>query len=554
MTKRSRRGKFPKNLRPVMNRIPFFFALIAIKLMPLIAISQNGPAIVTGNNIAVVKTAYGEVRGYVHNGIYTFKGIPYGKAARFMPAEKPAPWKGIRSSLAYGPVCPTNESTSFGDEFAFAFQQNPGHSDEDCLNLNIWTKEADNAKKKPVMIFLHGGGFASGSSMEYASYDGEKLSAKGDVVVVSINHRLNVLGFLDLSAYGEKYRYSANLGAMDMVEALKWVKENITNFGGDPGNITIFGQSGGGAKVICLMNAPSAKGLFNKAIVQSGSYLDHFVEDSIAKKVSAALLQELKLQPDQADSLQKIPYELLSAAGLQALKKVEQALKPADIPDFGLEWLPVRDGSFLPNQPDEAAAIALSKNVPLLVGSCKNEYNPFIPGSRDISMDSAKVKLQKKYGSKTAAYIAAVKKAYPETIKPSDYIDVDLLFRPFVIKQADQKAVPGAAPVYMYLFKWQSPVLDGAFKAFHCMDLPFVFDNIQRCEEMTGGGKEAYEMADKVSEAWISFARTGNPNHKGLPVWPEYTPKNGAAMLFDNKCEVKDHHDKELLAIAAGNN
>ena len=521
--------------------------------MPLIAVSQNSFGIITGKNIAVVKTAYGGVRGYIHKGIYTFKGIPYGAADRFMPAEKPAAWKGIRSCLAYGPVCPTTQSTSFSDEFSFAFQQNPGHSDENCLNLNIWTKRTGGGEKKPVMVFLHGGGFASGSSMEYPSQDGENLSNKGDVVIVSINHRLNVLGFLDLSAYGKKYKYSANLGALDMVLALAWIKENIANFGGDPGNVTIFGQSGGGAKVICLMNAPSAKGLFNKAIVESGSYLDRFVEDSIAKKVSAVLLQELKLQPNQAGSLQKMPYELLSAAGLNALKKVEQTLKPTDIPDFGLEWLPVRDGNFLPYQPGEAAAMALSKNVPLLVGSCKNEYNPFIPGRRGISMDSVKVKLQKIYGSKTGAFMAAVKKAYPETVEPSDYIDVDLLFRPLVIKQANQKAAPGIAPVYMYLFKWQSPVLDGAFKAFHCMDLPFVFDNIERCEEMTGGGKEAYVLADKVSQAWINFARTGNPNHKGLPAWPQYTPENGAAMLFDNKCEVRYHHDKELLAIAAEN-
>jgi para-nitrobenzyl esterase len=530
----------------------FFFTLCIINMMPFFAFSQNGPAIVTGKNIAVVQTVYGAVRGYIRNGVYTFKGIPYGKADRFMPPEKPAPWKGVRSCLAYGPVCPTNQSTMFSDEFAFAFNMNPGQSDENCLNLNIWTKKTGDDEKKPVMVWLHGGGFASGSSREYPSYDGENLSNKGDVVVVSINHRLNVLGFLDLSAYGEKYKYSANAGAMDMVAALNWVKENIARFGGDPGNVTIFGQSGGGAKVTCLMNCPSANGLFHKTIVQSGSYLNHFTEDSIAKKVSTALLQELKLQPGQADSLQKIPYAILSAAGLKALKEVKKNLKSADMPVFGLEWGPVRDGSFLPYQPDETAAIELSKHIPLLIGSCKNEYNPFIPGSRGISMDSAKAKLQKKYGGKTEAYIAAVKKAYPETIKPSDYIDVDLIFRPLVIEQADKKGINAAAPVYMYLFARQSPVLDTMFKAFHCMDLPFVFNNIGRCEEMTGGGEEAYALADKMSGAWINFARTGNPNSVGLPAWPKYTPENGAVMIFDNRCEVKNHHDKELLAIGAG--
>jgi para-nitrobenzyl esterase len=212
----------------------------------------------------------------------------------------------------------------------------------------------------------------------------------------------------------------------------------------------------------------------------------------------------------------------------------------------------VHDGDFLPYQPGESSAIKISENIPLLVGSCKNEYMPFIPGSRGISMDSAKARLQKKYGDKTAAYLSAVKKAYPETVEPSDYIDIDLLFRPFVVEQADQKSLAGAAPVYVYLFAWQSPVLYGAYKAFHCMDLPFVFNNISRCEEMTGGGQEAYLLADKMSEAWIQFSRNGNPNHKGLPNWPGYTVKKGATMVFDNKCQVKNHFDKELLSIGTG--
>jgi para-nitrobenzyl esterase len=534
-----------------MKNLSFLFSLYTISLTPISAVCQNDPPVRAGKNIAVVHTEYGAVRGYIHNGIYTFKGIPYGKADRFLPAEKPASWQGVRSSMTYGPVCPSNSAPVLSDEFAFPFQRVPGSSDENCLNLNIWTRAADR-QKRPVMVWLHGGGFSSGSSIEFPSLDGENLSRKGDVVVVSVNHRLNVLGFLDLSAYGKKYEYSANAGVMDILVALTWVKENIVNFGGDPGNVSIFGQSGGGAKVTCLLNTPSAKGLFQKAIVQSGSYPGRFIEDSIAKKVSAALLKELKLQPAQADSLQKIPYEVLIAAASKAMTKVDRTLKQAERPVFGLDWEPVHDGNFLPYQPDEPAAMKLSKNIPLLVGTCKNEFMPFMPGAGDISLEGAEVRLQAKYGDKTKAYLAAVKKAYPATVNASDYMDIDLLFRPLAIRQADQKAVPGAAPVYMYLFEWQSPVFDGAFKAFHCMDLPFVFNNIRRCEEMTGGGKEAYLLAEKMSEAWVRFARTGNPNHQGLPPWPRYTPENGAAMIFDNDCQVKTHHDRELLAIDAG--
>ena len=283
------------------------------------------------------------------------------------------------------------------------------------------------------------------------------------------------------------------------------------------------------------MNAPSAKGLFHKAIVEGGSYLSGFTEQSISKRVTAALLEELQLQPSQVDSLQSISYERLNAAGKKALSKVAAAIKAEGktVPLFGLSWGPILDGSFLPYQPTDAAAIEIAKNVPLLVGSTKNEFTPFIPGSRDITIENARISLEKKYGDKTDAYMAAVKKAYPETTKPSDYIDIDVFFRPGTISHANLKAVAGAAPVYMYLFSWQSPVMDGMYKAMHCMELPFVFDNIDKCEEMTGGGKEAYALADKMSSAWINFARTGNPNVKKLPGWPAYSQQNGATMIFE---------------------
>lgn len=524
-----------------------------MSLLPLTADSQTSQPLVAGSGIAVVPTVYGKVRGYIHHGMYTFKGIPYAKATRFMPPEHPSPWNGIRSSMTYGPVCPANDSPVFTDEFEFPLNRSRGYyTDENCLNLNIWSPKVNDTKRRPVMVWLHGGGFSSGSSVEFPSYDGESLSRKGGVVVVSINHRLNTLGFLDLSAYGEKYKYSANVGIMDIVSALTWIKENISNFGGDPGNVTIFGQSGGGAKVMCLLNTPSAKGLFHKAIIQSGSYLNHFIEPAVSRRVAAELLKELGLQPGQVDSLQTLSYERLGAAGQQAIKKVAGTLAPGEIYNFGLEWEPVHDGDFLPWQPGEPSAITLSENIPLLVGSCKNEYMPFIPGSRGISMDSARASLQKKYGDRTATYMSAVKKAWPGTVEPSDYIDIDLLFRPLVIRQADQRSKTGAAPVYVYLFAWQSPVLDGTYKAFHTMDLPFVFNNIARCEEMTGGGPEACLLADRMSEAWIQFARNGNPNHSKLPDWPAYTIKNGATMIFDNKCQVKAHFDEELQSIGTG--
>jgi para-nitrobenzyl esterase len=527
---------------------------LIVYLLPVVAFSQTGDAVVAGKEVALVQTEGGKVRGYIHKGVFTYKGIPYAKAERFMAPAKPAAWKDVRSSMTYGPVCPMDPTTTVNDEFEFPFHHNWGYTNENCQTLNVWTTGINDNKKRPVMVWFHGGGFTAGSYVELPSYDGENISRKGDVVLVSVNHRLNVLGFLDLSAYGDKYKSSPNAGLLDLVAAMQWVKENIAQFGGDPGNVTIFGQSGGGGKVTSLMNAPSAKGLFHKAIVESGSYLTGFTEPSVSKRVAAALLEELQLQPSQVDSLQTIPYEKLNAAGKKALSKVGAALKAEGktLPQFGLSWGPNLDGSFLPYQPTDAAAVEIAKNVPMLVGSTKNEFTPFIPGSRDITMENAKANLQKKYGDKTDAYMAAVKKAYPETTKPSDYIDIDVLFRPGTISHANLKAVAGAAPVYMYLFCWQSPVMDGMYKAMHCMELPFVFDNIDKCEEMTGGGKEAYALADKMSSAWINFARTGNPGAKNLPNWPAYTQQNGATMMFDNKCEVKNNHDKELLSMAAG--
>lgn len=507
----------------------------------------------TGENVAVTSTDAGKVRGYIHNSVYTYKGIPYAEAKRFELPQKPKPWTGVRSCMTYGPVAPlTDPTTSVQDESEFLFNHSWGYTNEDCMRANVWTSGINDGKKRPVLFWIHGGGFTAGSSQELPSYDGENLAKKGDVVVVSINHRLNILGYLDLSAYGDKYKHSANISILDIKAALEWVKTNIANFGGDPNNITIFGQSGGGAKVNTLMAMPSAKGLFQKAINESGAFRTEMLDKKTTQDIATEVLKALNLDASQVDSLQKIPYQVLSDAGKKALKVIADQMKAAGkpAPGFGLSWGPSLDGEDLPYQLFSKEAFELSKDVPLMIGTVKNEFMPSLfSGMSNATLDQVMATIKKQQGDKADAYIAAVKKAYPNDTKPSDLMDVDVMFRPGAVSQAKQKAALNAAPVYMYLFTWQSPIMDGKYKAVHCMEIPFVFNNIARCEEMTGGSKEAYALAAKVSDAWINFARNGNPNSKSLPKWPAFDATNTATMHFDNKCEVMPQVDKDLFDL-----
>ena len=510
--------------------------------------------ILCGEKIAVTDTESGKVRGYIHNGIYTYKGIPYAESERFMPPQKTTPWEGVRSSMTYGPVAPLmNPTTSVMDESEFVFNHSWGYTSEKCQVLNVWTPGINDGRKRPVMFWMHGGGFTAGSSQELPSYDGENLSKSGDVVVVSVNHRLNVLGFLDVSALGEKYEHSANLSMLDLVAALEWVQANIANFGGDPNNVTIFGQSGGGAKVNTLMAMPKAKGLFHKAINQSGSFRTALLEKETTQQIGKAILEELGLKENEVDSLQTVPFASLSAASQAALKKVEAKLKAEGQPigPFGLSWGPSRDGKDLPYQLHAPEALELSREIPLMIGTVKNEFMASMrAGLTHGSEAEVMAFIKRQHGEKADAYVAAAKKAYPDDSRPSDLIDIDMLFRPGAVSQAnDKSALKGGAPVYMYLFTWQSPVFDGKYKAIHCMELPFVFNNIARCEEMTGGTAEAYVLAEKISQAWVNFARFGNPNHRTLPDWPGYDAKNTATMHFDNVCTVKPQLDKELFEM-----
>ena len=427
-----------------------------------------------------------------------------------MPASKPTPWAGVRSSLYYGKVCPQGPRTSWeNDENAFMFEWDDGQPGEDCLRANVWTPGLNDNRKRPVMLWLHGGGFSAGSGQELKSYEGENLAKRGDVVVVSINHRLNILGYLNLAEVGgEKYAESANVGNLDMVLALEWVRDNIANFGGDPNTVLIFGQSGGGGKVGSLMAMPSAKGLFQRAAVQSGSML-RAVEPEDAGKLTAAVLAELNLSAGQVGELHNIPMERLQGAAAAALHK---AAPPTGLPPGTrgrrIGWGPMVDGKVLPHHPFDPTAPEISANVPMLIGSVLNEFVNGIGNPDCFAMTEEKMKERVKalHGDRCDSIVAAYQKAHPQA-RPFELLSLisAASVRQNAVTQAERKTALGGAPAYVYWFQWQTPILDGRPMAFHCSELAFVFDNTDRCAAMTGGGPEARALGAKVSEAWIQL-------------------------------------------------
>jgi len=458
--------------------------------------SPAGGALETSAKAATVQTVSGPVAGYIDDGVFTFKGIPYAKAERFMPATAPDPWTDVRPSRAYGPTCPQDKRMGwYDDNQAFAMHWDDGFPDEDCLRVNVWTAGLRNGVKRPVMVWLHGGGFRAGSSQEQIGYDGANLARDHGVVVVSLNHRLNVLGFLDLSAYGAKYAQSGNVGMMDIVKALEWVRDNIAAFGGDPDNVTIFGQSGGGGKVSTLMAMPSAKGLFHKAIVQSGS-ITQLMEPKYSRRIGAKTVEALHLNPTGIDKIAEVPYEQLLAAYNGALAAVrEEARQDGALPENFLSALlfgqvPVVDGEVIPAQPATPEALALSKDVPTIIGTTYHEF------TRDRE---------------------------------------DPIFQPLALQQAADRTAAGCAPVYLYLFTWESPVLDGALGSTHCMEIPFVFDNVYLHRTMTGGAQDAVELGHRISRLWTSFAKTGMPESEGIPAWEPYPRR----MILNNESTIQ---------------
>lgn len=499
---------------------------------------------------ATTTVEQGRIAGYTEEGINIYKGVPYAKADRFMAPQPADKWEGTRSCRNYGPTCPQAVRQGWqNDEIAFAFNWDDGYPGEDCLRANIWTpaKGADGARR-PVMVWLHGGGFATGSGQELPGYDGANLARKGDVVVVTLNHRLNVLGFLDLSDFGPEYASSGNAGLLDLVAALQWVKNNAEAFGGDPDNITIFGQSGGGGKVSILCATPAAKGLFHKAIVQSGSTLSTMTSDW-SRRIGRAVVKELGLEKD-VKKLSSLPYTELLAAANRALAKVRAEVEAEGGTGgaFIFGWAPTVDGSVLPRQPFSEGAPEQSRDIPMLIGTTKCEFSSttYVPMLRGVDMAGARAFVERQWGKNTDEYIKKYAEAYPG-YQPKDIIDFDTTFRPNAVKQGNIKAEQKGAPVYMYLFTWESPILDGILRSTHCMEIPFVFNNSKIHASMTGGGVEADALAEKMSDAWLAFARTGNPNTPSLPSWPQYDAKKRATMFFDNECSVRNGHDRALL-------
>ena len=517
---------------------------------------------------AVADTQYGKVRGFVAGDVFTFKGIPYGQNTggenRWLPAKPPEPWNGEYPALIYGPNCPQNlhswdrpaDHHGEGDavwgsiEQSFIQDWDDGYQGEDMLKLNIWTPSLTG--KRPVMVYFHGGGFSFGSSYELPSHEGAQMARHHNVVQVSVNHRLNVLGFLDLSEIGgPAYADSVNVGMTDLVAALRWVRDNIANFGGDPDCVMIYGQSGGGSKVTTLMGMPSAAGLFHRASVQSGGGGNPPSAEQ-SREFAKYVMAQLGLGPNNIGALKKMDWATLNAAATEVAEKVNGPRQPSlgmgapggSTPRVGMG--PTMDGRIITMRSFFEGAPEISKSVPMLIGSVSEEGNRM---SSDPTEAKWHATLAEVIGdAKATALIAAMKNAHPEkSIRTLSYGVSGLLVRNNVTRMAGLKCDQKAAPVFTYFFTWQSPMLEGA-GAWHTAELAFCFDNTKRCEQGTGNTPEAQKLAKKMASAWATFARTGNPSQSGL-TWKPFESDHCPTMVFDNKCRMVDDPEGEVRKI-----
>jgi para-nitrobenzyl esterase len=488
----------------------------------------------------VVDTTYGKVQGIATAGIKEFKGIPYGAPTggknRFMPPKKPASWSGVRECFAHGQVCPQTPSDLRSDYgMMIQWDQQSGGLGEDCLTLNVWTPGIKDGQKRAVLVSFHGGGFATGSG-NAPGYDGAQLARFGDVVVVTVNHRLASFGYLHLTDLGAppEFAQAGVAGVMDLVAALQWVRDNIENFGGDPGKVMIFGQSGGGAKTSTVLAMPSAKGLFRCAAVQSGSAIRLSTRE-LATKRAEALLAKLGISKNSFDSLQKISWQQLLEA---------QNSLGAGLGGFS----PVVEGNVLPHHPFDPVAPPESADVPVIISTTLEDA---ALGLTNFDLDDAGLKtiLNQRFKDKADEIYALYHQSSWNTKKSPFLIQAQVLtdngFRRNAITQAERKAALGKAPAYMYLWAYESPGFGGKFGAVHGTDVSASFNGYPN--SIGGGGSpQQRSLWANFASAWVAFAKTGNPNNAKIPNWPAYDATARATMVFDNNTRVENDPRGEI--------
>ncbi len=479
----------------------------------------------------------GKVRGLKNDGLYSFKGVSYGAptggANRFLPPQPPAAWTGVRDAFEFGHYAPQSNRPRGEKQrqfFKVLSSSRTGDASEDCLYLNVWTRGLSDNKKRPVLFWIHGGGYDQGAGGS-VGYDGAALAKQHDVVVVSVNHRLNVLGYLHLADLG--LAGSTNLGQLDLVAALEWVRDNIANFGGDPNNVTIFGQSGGGGKVCNLLAMPCAKGLFHRAVIQSGSMLRSGSRDA-GTKTAETILKELGIEKGNVRALQQIPLDKLMEAGNRA------------------RFSPVVDGTILPAHPFDPVATAVSADVPVMVGYTRTErtvYEIDTPGYGQLDEAGLLANAKRLLGDNAAAVIASYRKRSPKATpyELSTNISGDAGAMS-TIRLAERRTALGKAPTWMYVFAWETPVLN--LRAPHTLEIPFVFHHIDDCTSMVGTiTPPMRKLEADTAGAWVALGRKGNPNHKGIPHWKPYTLSNRSVLLFDTPCRVENDPTGEVRQI-----
>lgn len=497
-----------------------------------------------GDDIAIAQTQYGKVQGYMSRDVYTFLGVRYGAstegANRFMPPKEPEPWEGVMPALVYGYCAPQNDPNYANNAGVWRDHWNYSNLSEDCLFLNVWTKGLADGKKRPVMVWFHGGGYAAGNGIEQDGYHGENLARYGDIVFVSVNHRLNAFGFTDFSGVDAKYEDSGNAGTLDMVAALKWVNKNIANFGGDPNNVTIMGQSGGGAKVCTLVAMPETKGLVHKGVALSGN-ANNALAQSYSRELGKYIVKTSKKTVEQLQQMPWRDYLALANAAAQEFNKTQnmQGMRGG--------FAPVADGKHIPAEGYFDDPNAPSAQVPMIYCSTMAEFSPamYDKSLEELDNEGLAKYLEQRYPGKAAAVVAAYQKAFPEA-NAGDIIGMATSPRTGIIKNIGIKAKQGA-PVYLAWFGFNPPTFNGRARAFHCIDICFWFRNTDRMVTHSGGGKRPRELANKMSEALLAFMRTGNPNCDALPEWPAYNETDKPTMILNDVCEVKNNVDTEAL-------